>query len=113
MLVSYGHPAGPALNAEEFVAILSCYFDESGKFNDTEIVSFFGFATPLADLDQFNKDWMYYVRKNGLIGLSMKHALNHKRPLSERKKSTASRSVLRSLLRLSNALGITLSSVLA
>jgi hypothetical protein len=88
MLTSYANPVGPALDAEEFVAILSCYFDESGKFHDAEIVSFCGFATPIADLDQFNKDWMYWVRKNGLIGLSMKDVLNHKRPLSERNKST-------------------------
>jgi hypothetical protein len=67
-----------------FVASILGYFDESGKFKDQNIVSFAGYAAGWSALESFDKEWEYLLRRHGLKHLTMKEALNHRKPLSGR-----------------------------
>jgi hypothetical protein len=65
--------------------VISAYFDESGKFQNP-LISLAGVAGNQQDLIAFYGAWGKQLKVNGLQFLTMKEALNHKRPLSAKVK---------------------------
>ncbi len=63
---------------------ITAVFDESGKFKDHAVISFGGVACPAAEIQAFSKEWARCLYVNGLESLTMKEALRHNRPLSEK-----------------------------
>lgn len=72
---------------ENAVAIVNTYFDESGKFTDHTIVAFSGVVANADDIDAFSRHWRRLLRQSGLSFLTMKDALNAKKPLSASKEA--------------------------
>jgi hypothetical protein len=72
------------------MAHIFAHFDESGKFKDHKVVSFAGYAAGWEALSAFDTDWSYWLRHYGLQTLTMKRALNHRIPLSQKVKATSS-----------------------
>jgi hypothetical protein len=75
---------------EDFVAAIFGYFDESGKFKNNSVVSFAGVVASSSKAEQFGDDWAYWQRRFGVRCLSMKGALNHRRPLGTRERAIGS-----------------------
>ena len=69
---------------EDFVAAVFGFFDESGKFKNNNVVSFAGVVASSSKAQEFGSAWEYCLRHFGLRCLSMKNALNHKRPIGTR-----------------------------
>ncbi len=64
------------------MAIFQCYFDESGKFKDHEVISFCGLCSPLSRVQEFEEEWKRLLRSCEIESLSMKKALRRSRRLS-------------------------------
>ncbi len=64
------------------MAIFQCYFDESGKFKDHEVISFCGLCSPISRVQQFEEEWKRLLRSCELESLTMKRALRRTRRLS-------------------------------
>lgn len=64
------------------MAIFQCYFDESGKFKDHEVISFCGLCSPASRVQEFEEDWKQLLRSSEIPALSMKRALRRTRRLS-------------------------------
>ena len=71
-----------------FTTVTAC-FDESGKFQDRDVVCFGGVASYAEDLTRFGEEWPRLLVRNGLKSLSAKDALNFKRPLGIINKDTS------------------------
>jgi hypothetical protein len=63
---------------------VASYFDESGKFKDHAVVTFGGVACNAANMSPFFEEWARCLYVNGLPTLTMKEALRHRYPLSEK-----------------------------
>jgi hypothetical protein len=68
--------------SEPIMAIFQCYFDESGKFKDHEVISFCGLCSPLSRVQEFEEEWKRLLRSCEIESLSMKKALRRSRRLS-------------------------------
>jgi hypothetical protein len=64
------------------MAIFQCFFDESGKFKDHEVVSFCGLCSPVSRVQEFEEEWKRLLRSCEIESLTMKRALRHTRRLS-------------------------------
>jgi|SRR5208337_496812 len=58
------------------MAILSSYWDESGKFKDHKTISFCGLCVTSGKLEKFQEDWKELLRRHGLSYLKVSDALN-------------------------------------
>lgn len=65
--------------------LISGFFDESGKFKDQAVISFAGVAGSNDEFKAFGADWEHLLFRTGLKMLTMKEALNVKRPLSKKR----------------------------
>ena len=65
----------------DFMAILSSFFDESGKFGDHKVVAFCGVCATPSKLGLFEQEWNALLRHVNLPFLTMKKALAHHRRL--------------------------------
>jgi hypothetical protein len=74
-----------AVESEEWLMLISAFFDESGKFQDHSTVSFCGVAAVAKEFDAFGPDWNRELYRAGLKYLTMKEALNAKRSLSKKR----------------------------
>lgn len=63
--------------------LVAC-FDESGKFQDHEVVSFCGFVDTKQAFSEFERNWRYWLRKRGLDYLHFKEVDRYIEPLSPR-----------------------------
>jgi hypothetical protein len=54
------------------VAVINCYFDESGKMNDAPAISFSGVCVKQSALAKFDDEWKELLRHFGLPSLHMK-----------------------------------------
>jgi hypothetical protein len=81
-----------------FVLTLMSYFDESGKFKDQRVVAFGGVIGIASHMDPFFEEWHKCLYQNGLPVLSMKQALRHDRPLSEKNPALGLRARIEALL---------------
>lgn len=52
-----------------FMAVLQSFFDESGKFQDHQVVTFCGFGASDSQLRDFNKHWENQLRRCGMDAL--------------------------------------------
>jgi Protein of unknown function (DUF3800) len=68
----------------KLVLTLMTYFDESGKFKDHQVVSFGGVVGEASHMQPFYEEWHKCLFQNNLPVLTMKEALRHNRPLSEK-----------------------------
>ncbi len=68
----------------EFMVTITAVFDESGKFKDHDVVSFGGIACPAVEVKAFSEEWHRCLHATGLQSLTMKEALRHNRPLSDK-----------------------------
>ena len=68
---------------EPFMAILSAYFDESGKSHEHRVITFCGVCSSPSRIKAFEEQWDELLRRYGMPCLSMKWALRLKRPLSK------------------------------
>lgn len=68
--------------SEPIMAIFQCYFDESGKFKDHQVITFCGLCAPASRVQEFEEDWKQLLRSSEIKALSMKRALRRVRPLS-------------------------------
>lgn len=64
------------------MAIFQCYFDESGKFKDHQVISLCGLCAPASRVQEFEEEWKQLLRSSGINSLSMKRALRRTRRLS-------------------------------
>jgi hypothetical protein len=64
------------------MAILSSYWDESGKFKDHKTISFCGLCLSSGKLEKFDEDWKELLRRNALPYLKVSDALNAHHQLS-------------------------------
>jgi len=64
------------------MAILSSYWDESGKFKDHKTISFCGLCLSSGKLEKFHEDWKELLRRNELPYLKVSDALNAHHQLS-------------------------------
>src|SRR5580704_8344860 len=67
--------------------LISAFFDESGKFKDHSTIAFGGVAAVPGDFNAFGSEWEKHLRLNGLKVLTMKQALNSRKPLSPKRKA--------------------------
>jgi hypothetical protein len=67
---------------EHLMAILTSYWDESGKFEDQKVVSFCGVCLSRSKIESFEEDWSELLRRNGLSYLKVSDALKADRKLS-------------------------------
>ncbi len=74
-----------------FMAILSAYFDESGKSHSQRVVTFCGVCAPANKIQSFEDEWNGLLRRYGMPYLSMKEALRLKKPLSKNVKALGKR----------------------
>jgi hypothetical protein len=78
-------------------------FDESGKFNDSDVVAFSGCASTQSGIDKFAEDWGKNLREKGISHLSMKDALRFEGPFAGWEHRTAERDdILRSFAHLTS-----------
>lgn len=68
----------------KLMVTITAAFDESGKFKDHTVVAFGGVACPAIEVQSFSTGWARCLYINGLESLTMKEALRHNRPLSEK-----------------------------
>ena len=54
---------------ERFMGILHSFFDESGKFQDHQVVAFCGFGASDTQLKEFDKQWENQLRRCGMDAL--------------------------------------------
>jgi hypothetical protein len=64
------------------MAILSSYWDESGKFKDHKVISFCGLCASSSKLEKFEENWKELLRRNDLSRLKVSDALNAHHQLS-------------------------------
>ena len=64
------------IKRKPLMAILSSYWDESGKFKDHKTISFCGLCATSGKLEKFEEDWRELLRRNGLSYLKVSDALN-------------------------------------
>jgi hypothetical protein len=64
--------------------LVSCFCDESGKLQNTPTSAFAAVAGWENQFQEFEREWKRKLRGSGLDCLTMKEALNHRRPLSHR-----------------------------
>jgi hypothetical protein len=65
------------------MAILSSYWDESGKFEDNNVISFCGLCLSPSKIERFEEEWRELLRRNGLPYLKTSDALREDRSLSD------------------------------
>ena len=70
--------------AERFMGILHSFFDESGKFQDHQVVAFCGFGASESQLADFDKQWNNQLRRTGMEALHWVKARRNGQPLSSR-----------------------------
>ncbi len=68
----------------ELMAIIASYWDESGKFEDQEIVAFCGFCLSASNVKRFEDKWRELLRRNDLSALKAHTALSERRALSSK-----------------------------
>ena len=68
--------------SEPLMAIFQCYFDESGKFKDHQVISFCGLCATASKVQEFEEEWKRLLRSCEIASLSMKRALRRTRKLS-------------------------------
>jgi hypothetical protein len=95
VIVGSGEPIPERRN---FVLTLMSYFDESGKFKDQRVVAFGGVIGVATHMNPFFDEWHKCLYQNGLPVLSMKQALRHDRPLSEKKSALGATARVEALL---------------
>ena len=66
----------------EWMVTINSFLDESGKFLDSEVVTFGAVIAMGQPLDAFVGEWAYWLNHNGFELLEMKEALKPWRPLS-------------------------------
>jgi hypothetical protein len=66
---------------EMFMAILHSFFDESGKFQDHQVVAFCGFGASESQLKDFDKQWNNQLRRCGTVALHWVDARRCGKPL--------------------------------
>jgi hypothetical protein len=64
------------------MAILTAYFDESGKFNDQAIISFCGLGAGADGWEKFHYAWMRLLRRYGLRRFKLSQLLRYRMALS-------------------------------
>jgi hypothetical protein len=64
--------------------LVSAFFDESGKPDDHEVVTFGGIASFQREIGDFAMDWGRLLRSKGLRMISAKNAFNPRKPLSHK-----------------------------
>ena len=64
------------------MAIITSYWDESGKFQDQQVISFCGLCLSPAKLEKFEDGWRELLRRNELPWLKASDALKAHRELS-------------------------------
>jgi hypothetical protein len=70
------------IKRKPLMAILSSYWDESGKFKDHKTISFCGLCLSSGKLEKFEENWKELLRRNGLSYLKVSDALNAHHQLS-------------------------------
>ncbi len=70
------------IKRKPLMAILSSYWDESGKFKDHRTISFCGLCVTSAKLEKFQEEWRELLQRNGLSYLKVSDAFNAKYRLS-------------------------------
>ena len=66
---------------------VTTFFDESGKFNDHDVISFGGVSGYAEHVNHFANEWGRLLHQNGMKEFSVKSAFNHRRPLGNRNKA--------------------------
>ncbi len=61
---------------------LHSFFDESGKFQDHEVVAFCGFCASSAQLAEFNQQWNKQLQRTGMTALHWVKARRNGKALS-------------------------------
>ena len=65
------------------MAILHSFFDESGKFQDHQVVAFCGFGASESQLKDFDKQWANQLRRCGMDALHWVRARRYGKPLGD------------------------------
>lgn len=68
---------------EKLVGILHSFFDESGKFQDHEVVALCGFGASELQLRDFDKQWKSQLRRCGMDSLHWVKARRNGKPLGK------------------------------
>ncbi len=80
------------------MAMISAFLDESGKFEDRSSISLAAVAGSQGDFTALGNCWRQQLLLNGLKMLTMKEALNARRPLSEKNPSLGVEERIKALL---------------
>jgi hypothetical protein len=73
---------GSRFSPQTFMGILHSFFDESGKFQDHQIVAFCGFGASPSQLKDFDAQWENQLRRTGLEVLHWVKARRYGKRLS-------------------------------
>lgn len=66
------------------MAVIHSFFDESGKFHDQKWVAFRGFVASQSQLQEFDKQWNYQLRRTGMDALHWVDARRNGKALSSK-----------------------------
>jgi hypothetical protein len=66
------------------MSTLHAFFDESGKFQDHDVVAFCGFCASSSQLTDFDKQWNNQLRRTGMNALHWVKARRNGKPLSSK-----------------------------